>query len=488
MAWRGERESLFIDGGWIPASGDPFQILSPTTEEPIARGRSASVADMDAAVQAARRAFDDGRWSGLALEERLGYVRELRRLLDEARDIVADLITDEMGCPITQSRALQAASPVAIIDGYLDAAEQYPFIQTREAVTGRALVGREPVGVVAAITPWNQPMGICVQKVVPALVVGCTVVLKPAPQTALSGYLFAELVEKAGFPAGVVNVVPADREASETLVTHPSVNKVTFTGSTAAGRRIASLCGNDLRRVSLELGGKSAGIVLADADLDHTVEALRMGAFRNNGQVCTLKTRLLVPAELEVEVSERLAGLLESMPVGDPHDPATQIGPMVTAEQRARVQSYIEAGRREGAAVVAGGESASSQERGWFVAPTVFGGVSADMRIAREEVFGPVLAVMPYRDVEHAIRLANDTPYGLSGAVYTTDLERGLEVARRMRTGAVELNGSPIGLGAPFGGWGESGIGRENGPEGLDSYTELRSIGLPPGFAPPAPA
>jgi aldehyde dehydrogenase (NAD+) len=484
MAWRGERDSLFIDGQWMSASGEPFEILSPTTEEPIARIRAASEADMDAAVAAARRAFDDGGWSGLGLEARLDHVRELRRLLHEARDDVADLITDEMGCPISQSRALQATSPVNIIDAYLEAAQDYPFVQAREAATGRALVGREPVGVVAAVTPWNQPMGICVQKVVPALITGCTVVLKPAPQTALSGYLFAELVEKAGFPPGVVNVVPADREASEALVKHPGVNKVTFTGSTAAGRRIASLCGNDLRRVSLELGGKSAGLVLPDADLAHTVEMLRMGSFRNNGQVCTLKTRILVPATLEAELLERLETLVGSMRVGDPRDPDTDIGPMVSAEQRDRVESYIDSGREEGAALVIGGGRPKGLDRGWFVEPTVYGGVTAQMRIAREEIFGPVLAVMPYGDVDQGIELANNTPYGLSGAVYTSDLERGLEVARRLRTGAVELNGSPIGLGAPFGGWGASGIGRESGPEGLDSYTELRSIGLPPGFTP----
>lgn len=475
------RTDLFIDGVWIHGSGEGSAVVSPTTEEVIARFSAASVADVDAAALAARRAFDNGPWSLAPLEERIRLVKELRRLLEEEQERAARLMTEEMGCPITQSRAILAGAPLDIVDAYLEVAETFPFREVRRGRTGSALVTREPVGVVAAIAPWNSPLGISVQKVVPALIAGCTVVLKPAPQTALTGFLLAELVERAGFPPGVVNVVAADREASESLVTHRAVDKVTFTGSTAAGRRIASLCGHDLRRVSLELGGKSAAIVLDDADLDLTVEALRMGAFRNSGQVCTLKTRVLVPERRHGELVARLEAMISSMPVGDPRDEKTQIGPMVTEAQLRRVQGYIEAGREQGATLITGGGRPESIEKGWFVEPTLFADVRPDMLIAREEIFGPVLSVLAYQDEAQAVALANDTTYGLSGAVFTTDVQRGIAVASHLRTGAVEVNGAPIGLGAPFGGFKESGIGRENGPEGLASYTELRSIGLPTG-------
>ncbi len=481
MVWQA-RTDLFIDGSWIPGAGEELQVVSPTTEEVLARFPAASVEQADAAVLAARRAFDEGPWSTTTLEERMRLVRELRRLLEKERERAAQLMTDEMGCPITQSRAILAGAPLDIADSYLEIAETFPFREVRRARTGTALVTREPVGVVAAIVPWNGPLPICVQKVVPALLAGCTVVLKSAPQTPLTGFLFAELVERAGFPPGVVNVIVADREASETLVTHPGVDKVTFTGSTAAGRRIAALCGHDLRRVSLELGGKSAAIILDDADLDLTAETLRMGAFRNSGQVCSLKTRVLVPERLQDALVTRLEALVKTMPVGDPHDEKTQIGPVVTDAQLKRVQGYIDSGRQQGARLVTGGGRPGSLDRGWFVEPTVFADVRPEMLIAREEIFGPVLSVLSYQDEAHAVSLANDTTYGLSGAVFTTDLEHGADVASRMRTGAVEMNGAPIGLSAPFGGFKESGIGRENGPEGLASYTELRSIGLPTGM------
>jgi aldehyde dehydrogenase (NAD+) len=483
MVWQGPSDRLYIGGQWVPARGELIEVISPTTEQVIAQITSASAADMDLAVNAARRAFDDGPWSRMALDERLGLIEELRRLLEEKQESIAQLITDEMGCPITQSRTIQAVNPVKVIDAYVAIAREYPFQAVRRAETGHALVTREPVGVVAAVTPWNVPLGISTQKVVPALITGCTVVLKPAPQTPLTGYLLAQLVEQAGFPPGVVNVVPAEREASESLVSHPGVDKVTFTGSTAAGRRIASLCGHDLRRVSLELGGKSAAIILDDADLEKTVEAMRLGAFRNSGQVCTLKTRVLVSPRRKDELVERLEALTSSMPVGDPHETETEIGPLVSAMQRSRVESYIASGREQGATLVVGGGRPSHLERGWFVEPTVFSDVTPDMLIAREEIFGPVLSVIPYRDEAEAVAIANDTDYGLSGAVFTSDLSHGVKVASGIRTGVVELNGAPIGLSAPFGGFKASGIGRENGPEGLDAFTEVRSIGLPADFA-----
>jgi acyl-CoA reductase-like NAD-dependent aldehyde dehydrogenase len=261
------------------------------------------------------------------------------------------------------------------------------------------------------------------------------------------------------------------------------VDKVTFTGSTAAGRRIAALCGNDLRRVTLELGGKSAAVVLEDADLDQAVESMRMGAFRNNGQVCTLKTRVLVPETRQAEFLDRMTAMVDSMPVGDPHEDATQIGPLVSSRQREIVEGYIASANQQGATLVTGGGRPERFDRGWFVEPTIFAGVRPDMTIAQEEIFGPVLSVLTYRDEAEAIAIANDTPYGLNGSVFTSDLAHGLDVAAQMRTGVVELNGNPIGLRAPFGGFKSSGIGRENGPEGLDPYTEVRSIGLPPDFA-----
>jgi acyl-CoA reductase-like NAD-dependent aldehyde dehydrogenase len=316
-------------------------------------------------------------------------------------------------------------------------------------------------------------------KLAPALIAGCTMVLKPSPETPLDAYLLAELLQQAGIPDGVVNVLPADREASEMLISHPGVDKVAFTGSTAAGRRIASICGNDLRRVTLELGGKSAAIFLADADLDTAVEKLRFSSLRNSGQVCSLKTRLLVPRQLEKQLLDRLTALVQSMPVGAPTDPDTQIGPMVSARHRGVVERYIDIGRTQGARVLIGGGRPADLDRGWYVEPTVFADVKPTDVIAQEEIFGPVLSVLAYDDEEEAIAMANDSSYGLNGAVFTADLDRGLSVAGRMRTGTVELDGNPVGLFAPIGGFKDSGIGREQGYEGFQSYTEARSIGVP---------
>jgi betaine-aldehyde dehydrogenase len=294
----------------------------------------------------------------------------------------------------------------------------------------------------------------------------------------LDAYLVARLLSEAGVPPGVVNVVAAGREVSEYLVSHPSVDKVTFTGSSAAGRRIAEICGRDLRRVTLELGGKSAAVILDDADLEATVAALRMGSFRNNGQVCTLKTRLVVPESRQSEFIERLNALLDSMPVGDPREESTQIGPLVTAVQRNRVEGYIEAGRAEGSRLVRGGRRPDGFEHGWFVEPTVFTDVNPDAVIAQEEIFGPVVAVIPYRTEEEAVAIANNSKYGLSGSVFTSDVERGLRVASKLRTGTVELNGNPAGFLAPMGGVKFSGVGREFGREGLEPFVEVKSVGL----------
>jgi aldehyde dehydrogenase (NAD+) len=486
IAELGKFDRLFIDGEWVmPAGSDRIEVISPYTEEVVAAVPSATAADVDRAVAAARRAFDHGPWPRTDLADRIPVMRRLRELIEQRRETLASVVTAEMGSPITQSRKIQLGTPLDLIDAYIEVASSFPFESVRTSATGTALVSREPVGVVAAVVPWNVPVTIALQKLVPALLTGCTAVLKPAPETPLSAYLLAELFQEAGVPEGVVNVVPADREMSEYLVGHPGVDKVTFTGSTGAGRRIASVCGQNLTRVTLELGGKSAGIVLDDADLDYTVEKLRMGSLRNSGQICHLKTRLLVSRRLQDEFVGRLQKMIESMPVGDPNDPATQIGPLASARQRSAVEGYIQIGRDEGAKAIMGGGRPEGLDRGWFVEPTVFVDVKPDMRIAQEEIFGPVLTVLTYEDEDEAVAIANNSSYGLSGAVFTEDVQHGLAVARKIRTGTVELNGNSVGFLAPTGGFKDSGIGREAGAEGLEAYMEPKSYGLPSSGLPP---
>jgi aldehyde dehydrogenase (NAD+) len=480
VIWQGQYSKLFIGGSWVdPSSQETIKVVSPFTEEIIAQVPSASKADMDRAVTAAREAFDKGPWPRASLDERMQVLRRLGVTLGERRDLIATLISEEMGCPVSLARKIQATGPKQAVEAFLDLAAQYPFSTVRMANTGNALVVREPVGVVAAIVPWNVPLVISILKLAPALLSGCTAILKPAPETPLDSYLLAEMLESAGLPEGVLSVVPADREVSEYLVTHHGVDKVAFTGSTAVGRRIAALCGQDLRRVTLELGGKSAAIILDDADLDAAAESLRSGSLRNSGQICSLKTRIVVPRTREAEFLDRLTAMVASMLVGDPADPATEIGPLVSARQRERVEGYIELGRTEDAKLVLGGGRPAGLDRGWFVQPTVFTGVKPAMRIAREEIFGPVLTVLTYDCEDEAVAIANDSEYGLNGSVFTSDPQHGLEIARKIRTGTVELNGSPVGRHAPVGGFKASGIGREMGTEGFDAFVEIKSIGLP---------
>ncbi|MEU1690085.1 aldehyde dehydrogenase [Streptomyces hirsutus] len=470
---------IFVGGDWVdPATHDRIEVTSPWSEEVIGSVPSGCREDVDRAVAAARRALDTGPWPSMTLEERVAILERFRGLLLERSEDLAQLITAEMGCPITQSRNVQVVNPVGILDAYLETVKTYPFRTVRRSAVGQALVTRQPVGVVAAVAPWNVPASQVVQKIVPALLASCTVVLKPAPETPLDAYLMVQLLSDAGLPPGVVNLVPADREVSEYLVGHPGVHKVSFTGSSVVGRHIAEICAQDLRRVTLELGGKSAAVILDDADLDLAVSALRMGSFRNNGQICTLKTRLLVPSKLEDEFLDGLNALIDTMPIGDPRDEATQIGPLVSARQRDRVEGYIASGISDGARLVRGGGRPAGLEKGWFVEPTVFTRVDPDATIAQEEIFGPVVSVIPYQDEDEAIAIANNSDYGLNGSVFTTDIERGLRVASRLQTGTVELNGNPAGFRAPMGGVKQSGLGREFGPEGIDAYVELKSIGI----------
>jgi betaine-aldehyde dehydrogenase len=476
-----DHSAFFIGGRWTsPSSTATIDVISPHTEEVIGTVPDGQPADMDAAVAAARDAFEG--WGTTSFEERLSVVERFAGLYAARMAEMADLITAEMGSPTSFSQLAQSPAPWMMLNAFVDAAKAYPWEEVRKGVLGSdVIVRREPVGVVAAIVPWNVPQFVTMSKLAPALLTGCTMVLKPAPETPLDAYLLADILDEAGVPAGVVNIVPAGREAGEHLVRHAGIDKVAFTGSTAAGRRIASICGEQLKRCSLELGGKSAAIVLDDADLTLTMQGLRFASLMNNGQACVAQTRILASRQRYGEVVDALAGLVEGMKVGDPTDPTTDIGPLVAERQQERVEKYIALGQEEGARVVVGGSGRPAGfDRGWYVRPTVFADATNDMRIAREEIFGPVLTVIPFESVDDAVRIANDSEYGLAGSVWTADIDQGLDIARRVRTGTYGVNQYTMDFVAPFGGYKASGVGREFGKEGIEHYTEIKSI-VPPG-------
>jgi betaine-aldehyde dehydrogenase len=475
-----DHDRFYIGGEWVaPAGSATIDVISPHTEEVIGRVPDGTAADMDRAVAAARDAFDNGPWPRMAPQERAAVVGKLAELYAAKLGEFAELITEEMGSPITFSQLAQAPQPQMMLSYFAELGKTFAFEDERQGLFGPVIVRREPVGVVAAIVPWNVPQFTIMTKLPAALVAGCTVVIKPAPETPLDSYLLAELIHEAGIPAGVVNIVPAGREAGEHLVSHGGVDKVAFTGSTAAGRRIGAICGEQLKRCSLELGGKSAAIILDDADLAATVGWLEMASLMNNGQACVAQTRILAPRSRYDETVDAVVGMVSGLKVGDPADAGTQIGPLVARRQQDRVEGYIAVGQEEGAKLVTGGAHASGQDRGWYVAPTVFADVDPGMRIAREEIFGPVLAVIPYESEADAIAIANDSDYGLAGTVWTADNDHGMEVARKVRTGTYGVNMYMIETCAPFGGYKASGIGRELGPEGLMQYLEFKSIARP---------
>jgi len=481
-----DRDALFIGGAWAkPATDAVLEVVSPHSEEVVARVPEGSTEDIDAAVSAARTAFDDGPWPRLTPQERIDAVQTLSIVYAARMGEMAELITREMGSTIAFSNLGQAPAAWMQIEAFLGIAREFSWEASRPGVLGAPVVVRhEPVGVVAAIPPWNVPQFTVMSKLVPALLAGCTVVVKPAPESPLDGYLLAELLQEAGIPEGVVSIVAAGREVGEHLVRHPGVDKVAFTGSTAAGRRIGAICGEQLKRVSLELGGKSAAVVLDDADQTHAIEGIKFIGLMNSGQACVAQTRILVSRERHDEFATALADSVGAMVVGDPMDSKSEIGPMVAKRQQERVEGYIRIGQEEGARLLTGGPGRpAGLETGWYVRPTVFAGVDNRMRIAREEIFGPVLSVIPYDTVEDAVRIANDSDYGLAGTVWTADQEAGLEIARRVRTGTYGVNTYTMDFAGPFGGFKSSGIGREFGPEGLAQYTELKSVYLPP---PPA--
>ncbi|TDD26471.1 aldehyde dehydrogenase [Nonomuraea diastatica] len=471
-----QHDKLFIGGEWVaPAGTATIDVISPHTEEVVGRVPDGTPEDVERAVAAARQAFDHGPWPRMTFAERAEVISRLAAIYNERQGEMAQLITEEMGSPITFSNLAQAPQPLGMLQFYAELGKTFEQEEERPGLFGPLTVRREPVGVVAAVVPWNVPQFVTMTKLAPALLAGCTVVLKPAPETPLDAYLLAEWAVEAGLPAGVLNIVPAGRETGEHLVSHAGVDKVAFTGSTAAGRRIAAICGEQLKRVSLELGGKSAAIILDDADLAAGMGFLSMASLMNNGQACVAQTRILASRNRYDEVVDAIANMVGSQPVGDPADPTTGIGPLVAKRQQERVEGYIKIGMDEGAKIVAGGLE-RPYDRGWYVAPTVFAGVSNDMRIAREEIFGPVLAVIPYDDEADAVRIANDSDYGLAGTVWTADTDHGMEVARQVRTGTYGVNCYMLETNAPFGGYKASGIGRELGPEGLNGYLEYKTI------------
>jgi len=479
------RRRFYVGGDWVePAKPEIFNVISPSSEAVVGEVPVATSADMDRAVEAARVAFEDGPWPRMSPHERSELLQRVAELLRKRTNDIAEVTTEEMGCAISQAPAAQTGLVAPLFEYYATLIRTFEF--EREVATGdrAGLVTSEPTGVVAVIIPWNAPVTLASWKTAPALAAGCTVVLKPPPEAPLSNFLLADAFDEAGAPPGVVNVVPGGREVGEHLVTHPGTDKIAFTGSTAAGKRIMSLCGDQIKRVSLELGGKSAALVLDDADLSAIIPRVIGGAMHLSGQVCGAHTRVLVPRSRYVEAVEMAASAASAITVGDPHDPSTIVGPLVAERQRTRVEGYIALAVDEGARIAAGGTRPSHLPKGWYVSPTILADVHNGMRVAREEIFGPVVCLIPHDGDDDAVRIANDSQYGLSGGVWTADPSRGLGVARRIRTGSLAINGHypPFPL-VPFGGFKESGIGRELGPEGLLNFLEPRSIGLPPSLS-----
>jgi aldehyde dehydrogenase (NAD+) len=470
-----QSDRLFIGGTWTrPRDGRSIEIRSPYNEQPVGTAHLAGPADVDRAVTAARTAFDHGAWAGQPPQARAEQLERLATLIEAHAEAFALLLADEVGSPV--SGLPQAQMCVDLLRDHVRIATTFPWMQSRQGIEASLDVRLQPAGVVAAIAPWNVPLFLSVAKLAPALLAGCTVVLKPAEETPLHALLLGELLAQLELPPGVVNIVPADRATSELLVRHPGVDKVSFTGSSAVGRRIAAICGEHLKRCSLELGGKSAAIVLPDVDPSALAAALAPTTIVNNGQMCANQTRVLVPDDRHDEIVDALCTRLRDVVIGDPREPATELGPLINARQRERVEGYIALGVRQGARLALGGCRPAGQTNGFFIEPTVFVDVDNSATIAREEIFGPVVTVIRYRGEDDAVALANDSPYGLAGSVWSENVEHARAVARRVRSGIVGVNTVTLDLAAPFGGFKDSGIGREGGPEGVMEYCEIQVV------------
>ena len=462
----------YYDGDWQTSSGtETIAVISSATEQEVGRVSRGTPQDVDRAVQAARRAFEP--WSQLPVEERAQWLEKLSAAMKTRAPLIAEAISHEVGTALGYSTKVQAEFPIMMI------AMNAKFLRGAklEEELGNSIIYKEPIGVVGCVTPWNYPLHQVVCKIAPALAAGCTVVLKPAEVAPLSAFMLAEAAHEIGLPKGVLNIVSGSgRVVGEAIVAHPDVDMVSFTGSLAAGRRIASVAGEGIKKVTLELGGKSAFVVLDDAPFDKAIPAGVNNCMQNSGQTCSAWTRMLVPRARHDEAVEMAKAQLAKLTLGDPFDKNTRLGPLSSANQRDTVLGYIEQGKKEGATLVAGGGRPSNLPTGYYVEPTIFANVDNKMAIAQEEIFGPVLAVIPYDSEDQAVSIANDSPYGLAGGVWAATPERALGVARRLRTGQVDVNGGRFNALAPFGGYKKSGIGREIGPLALDEFFQLKSI------------
>jgi acyl-CoA reductase-like NAD-dependent aldehyde dehydrogenase len=468
-----DHNEIYIDGAWVPSEGtESIDVINAATEEVMGRVPKGTPADVDKAVAAARRGFES--WSTMPVEERQKYLVRLNEGLQARSAEIARTIAGEVGMPITWSTMIQAGLPAGNMQTFATLLDTFKF----EEEIGNSLVVKEPVGVVGAITPWNYPLHQIVCKVGGALAAGCTVVLKPSEVAPLNAYILAEIVHDVGLPAGVFNMVMGEGPVvGEAIAAHPDIDMVSFTGSTRAGKRVAEVAAGTVKRVALELGGKSANIVLDDADFEKVIPKGVFAAYLNSGQTCTAHTRMLVPRSRYDEAVAIAAATAEKTGIDDPMKEGMHLGPLISAAQWDRVQGYIQKGIDEGARVAAGGlGKPEGKETGYYVKPTVFADVDNSMTIAQEEIFGPVLSVIPYDDDDDAVRIANDSLYGLSGGVWSAVQDRALAVARRMRTGAVDVNGGSFNIAAPFGGYKQSGYGRENGPYGIEEFLQTKSL------------
>lgn len=479
-------DRIFIDGRWVEPDGNGrLELVNPSTETAFAAVAEAGPADVERAVSAARRAFDDGPWPRLAPAERAAAMRRLAAAMIRRGPAFEASWIAQVGVPVWMAGG-STAGFAGLLEYYATMAESYSWEDVRPSqgyISKVAVVVREPVGVVAAIAPWNGPLGSMMIKLAPALAAGCTVIMKPSPETPLECFLLAEAAEEAGLPEGVINLLPADRTVSSLLVSHPGIDKVAFTGSTAVGLDIAATCASRMARYTMELGGKSAAIVLDDFDPAQFGPTVAPLLTMLCGQVCINYSRILVPRSRHDDLVESLSSAMGATVIGDPFAATTMMGPLAMQRHHRKVMDYVELGRTEGARLATGGSMPAGRSCGFFIEPTVFANATNDMRIAREEIFGPVTAVIPFDSEEEAVRIANDSEFGLSGGVFTQDTERAYRMARAVRTGHFTQNGRDFDLTNPFGGFRKSGTGREGGREGLEAFTEIKTVFLP---GPPA--